>query len=94
MREMFNYYPCQECEGEGINKDETMCELCKGKGKFNIVTLENGILNIDTMNFMPHNHKNLATFYIPITWDDSYTISQDMGYSGAEKLLGGTKFFK
>ena len=94
MREMFNYYPCQECSGEGFNKDETMCELCKGKGKFNIVTLENGILNIDTMNFMPHNHKNLATFYIPITWDDSYALNQDSGYSSVEKLLGGTKFFK
>ena len=94
MRDLFNYYPCQECLGEGIDKDQNMCQLCTGKGKFNIVTLENGILNIDTMNFMEHNHKNLATFYIPIKWDDTPLGHTDIEYEQLETLLKDTKFLK
>lgn len=94
MRELFNYYPCEECEGEGTDKDDNMCELCKGKGKFNIITLENGILNIDTMNFMEHNHRNLSTFHIPVTWDDTPLAHTDTGFATLEKLLGDTKFWK
>jgi len=94
VRELFNYYPCEECKGEGMDKDENMCNLCKGKGKFNIVTLENGILNIDTMNFMEHNHRNLSTFYIPITWDDTPLPHTEIGFATLEKLLRDTKFWK
>ena len=94
MRDRFNYYPCEECKGEGTDKDQNMCQLCSGKGKFNIITLENGILNIDTMNFMEHNHKNLATFYVPITWDDSPLGHTDIDFEALESLLGDTKFFK
>jgi len=46
------------------------------------------------MNFMEHNHRNLATFYIPITWDDTPLPHQEIGFSTLEKLLGGTKFWK
>lgn len=94
MRDQFNFYPCQECKGDGCDTEQMMCGLCGGKGKFNIITLENGILNIDTMNFMEHNQKNLATFYIPITWDEKPLGLIDIMYSDIEKILEGTKFLK
>ena len=93
MRKMFNHYPCIDCKGEGITEDKSMCNLCSGKGKFNIITLENGILNIDTMNFMEHNHKNLATFYVPITWDTAPLGHTDIDFKTLEECVGSTKFF-
>ena len=94
VRELFNYFPCSECKGEGKDKDDGMCDLCKGKGSFNIVTLENGTLNIDTLNFMEHNHRNLSTFYIPTTWDTNTSLPTESGFAMVEKQLQGTKFWK
>jgi P4 family phage/plasmid primase-like protien len=43
---------------------------------------------------MEHNHHNLSTFYIPITWDDTTQLPTESGFATVEKLLGATKFWK
>lgn len=102
-RDKFNFYPCKQCEGTGQvtqEEDDThhhgMCENCNGVGKFNIITMINGVLNIDTMEFKPHDHRNLATFFIPVVWDSSDDVSfqEDINYDKIAELLKDTKFFK
>ena len=64
----------------------------------NIITLENGILNMKTLEFREHTHQNLSTWYIPTKYDpsESNTLDKDndIGYDSIEKQLKGTVFWK
>lgn len=64
----------------------------------NIITLENGILNMRTLEFKEHTHQNLSTWYIPTKYDASSNNEldkdKDIGYDAIEKQLKGTVFWK
>ena len=64
----------------------------------NIITLENGILNMKTLEFREHTHQNLSTWYIPTKYDPSETNvldkDNDIGYDAIVKQLQGTVFWK
>tara|TARA_B110000438_G_scaffold3908_1_gene3917 strand:+ start:10141 stop:12444 length:2304 start_codon:yes stop_codon:yes gene_type:complete len=66
----------------------------------NIITLENGILNLKTMEFRDHDHRNLSTWYIPTNYpldSDGNTVKEpdgDINYSAIEKQLKDTVFWK
>ena len=63
----------------------------------NIITLENGILNMKTLEFREHTHQNLSTWYIPTKYDPSESNAldkdDDIGYDSIEKQLKGTVFW-
>ena len=64
----------------------------------NIITLENGILNMKTLEFREHTHQNLSTWFIPTKYDPSESNSlnkdNDIGYDSIETQLEGTVFWK
>jgi P4 family phage/plasmid primase-like protien len=57
-------------------------------------TLENGILNLDTLEFRDHTHTNYTTWNIPINWNENTTIEDPVNFDAIEKSLNGTVFWK
>jgi len=88
-RDDFNHYPCENCSGLG-------CDECNNSGKNNIVTLDDGILDVRRCTFKPHDHNNLNTFYLPVKWDEKLTLPKidNVSYDAIEKALDGTLFWR
>ena len=57
-------------------------------------TLENGILNLDTLEFREHSHQNYTTWNIPVNWDENRFIEDPTDFDAVEKTLDGTVFWK
>lgn len=58
------------------------------------ITLENGILNLDTLEFKEHSPQNFTTWNIPINWDENRIIDDPVDFDTLEKTLKGTVFWK
>jgi len=89
QRNQFNSYVCSNCNGVG-------CEGCLGTGKDNIVTVDNGILDVRRKVFKEHDNNNLNTFYFPVKWDAEYddVDIKNIDYDKVDKVLDGTLFWK
>lgn len=57
-------------------------------------TLENGILNLDTLEFREHSPQNYTTWNIPINWDENRIVTDPVDFNALEKTLNGTVFWK
>ena len=63
----------------------------------NILTCNNGILNINTMSIMDHTPANLSTVQLPVFLDKNHDPGiplDDLTVSEVDKALNGTKFYK
>ena len=58
------------------------------------ITLENGILNLDTLEFREHSPQNYTTWNIPVNWDENRIIEDPVDFNALEKTLNGTVFWK
>jgi len=56
-------------------------------------TLENGILNVESLEFKPHTSSNYVTFSIPVTWEDN-EIEDPVDFEAIDRILDGTTFWK
>tara|TARA_R110002167_G_scaffold300268_7_gene504572 strand:- start:1165 stop:3402 length:2238 start_codon:yes stop_codon:yes gene_type:complete len=57
-------------------------------------TLENGILNLDTLEFRDHTPQNYCTWNIPINWNVNTAIEDPVDFASLEVALKGTVFWK
>lgn len=57
-------------------------------------TLENGILNLDTLEFREHSPQNYTTWNIPINWEEDRVVTDPIDFDAIEKTLDGTVFWK
>lgn len=57
-------------------------------------TLENGILNLDTLEFREHSPQNYTTWNIPINWEEDRVVTDPVDFDAIEKTLDGTVFWK
>ena len=60
----------------------------------NVVTLENGILNLDSLAFREHSPQNYTTWNIPVNWNVNTSIEDPVDFDAIEKSLKGTVFWK
>ena len=61
----------------------------------NILTLNNGILNLDTLELTPHTPDNFSQVLIPVEYSrPEYDIDEDALFEGMDKNLSETLFYK
>jgi P4 family phage/plasmid primase-like protien len=60
----------------------------------NSVTLENGILNLDSLAFREHTPQNYTTWNIPVNWNEDTSIEDPVNFDAIETSLHGTVFWK
>ncbi len=76
-------------------KRQTYSELEKFDDNPNLITVENGILNLETLELLPHTPKLLSRVLLPVEYHKpKHEISDESIFSDIEKNLQYTSFWK
>lgn len=76
-------------------KAQTFTDLEKFDTDTNLITIDNGILNLDTLELKPHTPEHLSRVLLPIEYQEpSHKINDETIFEDIEKNLENTLFLK
>lgn len=76
-------------------KAQTYTDITEFDKDPNVITLENGILHLDTLELSKHTPENISRVLIPLTYSEpKFRINDDTIFADLEKNLENTLFWK